>query len=397
MLDTIFIGMSGLTGYSKGLRVIGNNLTNVNTPGFKGSQLQFADLFYQENANTAGSGLTHGGVQLGMGLNTLATTINFKAGDLRQTGGNLDLAIDGEGFFVLNDDGKSRYTRAGQFQFDGDGFLVSPSTGLRVSGLDDNGKLTDISLAGLRTNPPKATTTVKFNGNISSNAASDVVLNGIKVIDPVGGEHLVKLTLKNNSATTLGNWTVTISDESGTLDTGELQFSSGNPSSDASKITFTYAPTAVEPFPITLDFSTDVTSFAAGDTSTIAVASQDGVPSGALTNVAFDAKGTLVATYSNGETVNGTRLALARFNSTSDIVALGGNEFGSTNDAAVHLGYANSNSLGSLKSGVVEGANVDLAEEFSNLIVMQRGYQAASHVISTANELIQQLFDMKGR
>lgn len=397
MLDTIFIGMSGLTGYSKGLRVIGNNLTNVNTPGFKGSQLQFADLFYQGSANAAGSGLASGGAQLGMGLNTLATTINFKAGDLRQTGDNLDLAINGDGFFVLNDDGKSRYTRAGQFEFDNDGVLVSKVNGLHVSGLDDSGKLGDISLAGFQSNPPKATTTVKFNGNISSNAASDVVLNGIKVIDPVGGEHLVKLTFKNNSATTLGNWTVTISDDTGTLDTGEIQFSSGSPSTDASKIAFTYAPAAVEPFSLTLDFSQDVTSFAAGNTSTLAVKSQDGVPSGELTEVAFNAQGTLVATYSNGETANGPRLALARFNSTEDIVALGGNEFGSSNDAAMHLGYAKTHAFGSLSSGVVEGANVDLAEEFSNLIVMQRGYQAASHVISTANELIQQLYDMKGR
>ncbi|HYD61590.1 MAG TPA: flagellar hook-basal body complex protein [Noviherbaspirillum sp.] len=397
MLDTIFIGMSGLTGYSKGLRVIGNNLTNVNTPGFKGSQLQFADLFYQGSANTAGSGQAGGRAQLGMGLNTLATTINFKAGDLRQTGGGLDLAINGEGFFVLNDDGKSRYTRAGQFQFDNDGFLVSTVNGLRVSGLDENGKLTDISLTGLQSNPPKATTTVKFNGNISSNAASDAVLNGIKVIDPAGGEHLIKMTFKNNSATTMGNWTVTISDDTGTLGTGTIQFSNGKPDGNASKIAFNYAPTGIKPFSVMLDFSSDVTSFAAGNTSTIAVKSQDGVPAGAMTDVAFDAQGALVVTYSNGQTANGTRLALARFNSTEDIVALGGNEFGSTNDAAVHLGYAKTNSFGSLSSGVVEGANVDLAEEFSNLIVMQRGYQAASHVISTANELIEQLYEMKGR
>lgn len=397
MLDTIFIGMSGLTGYSKGLRVIGNNLTNVNTPGFKGSQLQFADLFYQGSIGAEGSGLSGGGTQLGMGLNTLATTINFKAGDVRQSGNELDLAINGEGFFVLNDDGKSRFTRAGQFELDNEGFLVSSVNKLRVSGLDDNGKLTDMSLSGLQTNAPKATETVKFKGNISSNAASDVVLSGVKVIDPAGGEHLIKLTFKNNSASTLGNWTVTISDETGTLDVGELQFSSGNPSPDANKFAFTYAPTGVEPFSIMLDFSQDVTSFAAANTSTIAVNTQDGVPSGSITKVAFDDEGTIVATYSNGQTAKGMRLALARFNSTQDIVALGGNEFASTHDGAVNFGYAKTNAFGSLNSGVVEGANVDLAEEFSNLIVMQRGYQAASHVISTANELIQQLYDMKGR
>jgi flagellar hook protein FlgE len=198
MLDTIYIGMSGLTGYSKGLRVIGNNLTNVNTPGFKGSQLQFADLFYQGSSSAGGMG--NGSAQLGMGLNTLATTINFKEGDLRQTGNNLDLAINGEGFFTLNDDGKARYTRAGQFQFDRDGFLVSTTSGLHVSGFDENGKLADISLSGLHSNSPKASTTVKFGGNISSNAATDVTLNNVTLINPVGGQHAVKLTFKNNGA-----------------------------------------------------------------------------------------------------------------------------------------------------------------------------------------------------
>lgn len=394
MLDSIFIGMSGLTGYSKGLRVIGNNLTNVNTPGFKGSQLQFADLFYQGGA--AGQGPTGGGAQLGMGLNTLATAINFKAGELRQTGGDLDLAVNGEGFFVLRDGEQARYTRAGQFQFDKDGFLVSATNGLRVAGLSDTGELTDISLSGLHTNPPKATTTVKFTGNISSNAAADITLNGVTLIDPVGGEHIVKLVFKNNSATTPGNWTVTISDANGTIDTGDIQFNSGSPDANASSVKFTYAPSGVPPFTVTLDFSKEVTSFAAGNTSTVAVSSQDGVEAGALTKATIDDEGTVVATYSNGQTVKGQRLALAGFNSSEDVQALGGSEYSSTNSQGVHLGHAKSQSFGSLSSGVIESANVDLAEEFSNLIVMQRGYQASSHVISTANDLIQELFDMKG-
>src|SRR6478609_2117952 len=120
MLDSIYIGMSGLTGYEKGLRVIGNNLTNMNTPGFKGSQMQFADLFYQGSAG-GGQSLSGGGSsgnQLGTGLNTLATMINFKAGETQQTGNDLDLAINGDGYFVLRDGSEQRYTRAGQFQFD---------------------------------------------------------------------------------------------------------------------------------------------------------------------------------------------------------------------------------------------------------------------------------------
>ena len=394
MLDTVFIGMSGLTGYSKGLRVIGNNLTNVNSPGFKGSQLQFADLFYQGSASGR---LNFGGqsAQLGMGLNTLATTVNFKAGELRQTGGDLDLAVNGEGYFVLHEGEELRYTRAGQFQFDTDGFLVSATSGLRAHGLDETGRLVDISLEGLRSNPAKATTSVKFTGNLSSAAAADIVLNSVTLIDAVGGTHDIKLTFKNNGATTPGNWTVTATEGSTTLGTGTLQFNNGAVVAGSSKISFTYAPSGVEPFPIELDFSADVTSSAGA--TTVAVDEQDGFITGALTKVTFDEEGRMIANYSNGETVEGIHLALARFNSNQDIVPLGGSEFGSASMNAMHIGRAKTQSFGTLASGVIEGANVDLAEEFSNLIVMQRGYQASSHVISTANDMIQELFDMKGR
>jgi flagellar hook protein FlgE len=395
MLDTIFIGMSGLTGYSKGLRVIGNNLTNVNTPGFKGAQLQFADLFYQGNG-TQGPGLGSGGVQLGTGLNTLSTVISFKSGELHQTGNDLDLAVDGEGFFVLRDGEQSHFTRSGQFRFDKDGFLVSQTSGLHVSGLDDSNQLSDISLNELHSNPPKATDTVKFSGNLSSNAAADVTLNNVTVIDPAGGEHLVKLTFKNNSATVAGDWTVTASDTSGTIGTGDIQFASGNVVASASKITLSYSPSGIAPFSFTLDFSSNVTSFAGGNNSTVAVSSQDGYGAGELTKVTFDADGTLVAKYSNGQSTKGAHLALARFNSNQELQQLGGNDFISTGKQSAHLGRAKSQSFGTISTGVVEGSNVDMAEEFSNLIVMQRGYQASSHVISTANDMIQELFDMKG-
>lgn len=398
MLDSIFIGMSGLTGYSKGLRVIGNNLTNVNTPGFKSSQLQFVDLFYQGNAGGQGGSISYRpGGQLGTGLNTLGTSLNFKAGEVQQTGNSLDLAVNGEGYFILRDGEKQRYTKSGQFQFDKDGTLVSKTSGLQVMGFDSNGQLTSISLNGLRSNAAKATANVKFTGNISNNAAADVVLNGIKIIDPVGGEHLVKLTFKNNSATTPGNWTVTLSDSTGNIGTGTLQFNNGAVVAGSDKISFTYAPAGVSSFSFTMDFSTDVTSFAAGNTSTIAVGSQDGYASGSLNNVTFDADDKLALTYSNGQTVKGTRVALAQFMVSQDIAQLGGNEFTSTNSSSVKIGTANTQAFGSLSAGSIEGSNVDMAQEFSNLIVMQRGYQASSHVVSTANDMIQELFDMKGR
>ncbi|MBI1890126.1 MAG: flagellar basal-body rod protein FlgF [Burkholderiales bacterium] len=398
MLDSIFIGMSGLTGYSKGLRVIGNNLTNVNTPGYKSSTLEFADLFYQGSTKPGQgfSGSNQTGAQLGTGLNTLGTSISFKAGEMQQTGNSLDLAVNGDGYFILKDGDKLRYTKSGQFEFNKDGLLVSKTNGLQVMGFNDNGSLASISLNGLHSSAAKATTNVKFTGNISSNAAADVILNGVKVIDPVGGEHLVKLTFKNNSATTPGNWTVTASDSTGNIGNGTIQFNNGTIVAGSDKLSFTYAPAGVSSFVFTVDFSSDVTSFAAGNTSTIAVSSQDGYASGTLNNVTFDADGKLALTYSNGQSVKGMRLALAQFLVEHDIVQLGGNEFESTNSSSVKIGVANTQGFGTLSAGVIEGSNVDMAQEFSNLIVMQRGYQASSHVVSTANDMIQELFDMKG-
>ena len=396
MLDTIFIGMSGLTGYSKGLRVIGNNLTNVNTPGFKGSQLEFADLFYQQSAANGQTGLGSQSMQLGTGLNTLATTVNFKQGELHQTGNASDVAINGEGYFLLRNGDQLRYTRAGQFQFDKDGFLISQFSGARVAGLDDNSQVVDVSLDKLQTSSPKATSIVQFTGNISNTATADVVLDGVKVIDATGGEHVLKLTFKNNGATTPGSWAVTVAEGTTTVGSGSLQFSNGNMVAGSDKISINFAPANVAPFSMSLDFSNNVTSFAAGNTSSIAVKSQNGYGAGVLTKVSFDAAGLLTATYSNGQTAKGAHLALAQFDTTNDLSPSGGNEFISTNPQGAHLGTPQSGSFGTITSGAVEGSNVDMAEEFSNLIVMQRGYQASSHVISTANDMIQELFDMKG-
>lgn len=403
MMDSIFIGMSGLAGFSKGLRVVGNNLANVNTPGFKSSQLAFSDLFSagrnagRDAPEPFGTPMAApSGQRLGMGLDTPATALNFRAGELRNTGRDLDLAVDGEGFFVLRDGERQQYTRAGQFQFDKDGFLVSVTGGQRVAGFDAGGKLTDVSLAGLRGDAPEATKVVKFNGNLSSNATADVTLNGIKLISPLGAEHVVRLVFKNNGASKAGSWAVTASDDTGIYGTGQIRFENGLPVAAESKMAFTFAPKNEKPFPVTLDFSGETTAYAGGDFSTVAPASQDGVAGGYLTEATIDADGALRLKYSNGQTAKGTQLALARFASATDALPLGGNAYASADPESIELGRANASSFGGVKSGVLEGSNVDLAEEFGNLILMQRGYQASSHVISTANELIQQLFDMKG-
>jgi len=394
MLDSIYVGLTGLVGFSKSLKVISNNVTNLNTPGFKSSQLQFADLFYStQGANT---GTPDGSAQYGTGLNTLSTTFDLKQGEIRQTGNDLDAAVNGNGLFVLKDkQGEMRYTRAGQFGFDTDGFLVSRASGAHVLGLGENGQLTDISLNGLRVNAPKGTSKVAFSGNLSSTADENVI-DSVRVIDALGGEHLLKLTFKNNAATTPGGWTVTVSDGATEVGTGDIRFQNGTPDPAASSFTLTYAPGGTTGTPVTFDFSTDTTSFSSGTQSTLAVSSQDGFGVGALTKLSFDEEGNLVATYSNEQVAKLHRMALAHFERPDATLSeVGGNEFSNQGGLSpVHYGSAATDVFGKISAGVVEISNVDLSQEFSELIVTQRGYQASSQLISTANELVQQLLEM---
>src|SRR5262249_5528818 len=160
MIDSINVALTGLLAFSKDLTVIGDNVANVNTPGFKGSRTLFSELFSQVQQ---GDGATReSNLELGSGVGTLGTQRSFQQGELRQTGGALDAAIDGNGFFVVRKDGETLYTRAGQFSFGADGFLVD-KTGARVAALD-GGALKDISLNGLTTTAGRPTTRINFTG-----------------------------------------------------------------------------------------------------------------------------------------------------------------------------------------------------------------------------------------
>jgi flagellar hook protein FlgE len=395
MLESIYIGLTGLVGYSQGLKVISNNVANLNTPGFKASQLQFADMFYATHGTGGGQ---NGLPQFGSGLNTLGTVFDFSQGEIRQTGNDLDAAVQGNGLFVLrNKAGEMRFSRAGQFGFDPDGFLVSRSGGSRVLALSAAGELTEVSLAGLRLNPPRATSSVRFTGNLSSTVAQNIV-DSVRVIDAVGGEHLLKLTFANDSATATGQWIVTVADGTTTVGSGTIRFQSGQPAPAASSFSVSYGPGGAAATSISFDFSGDTTSFDSGTQSTLAVSSQDGFGVGSLTKVTFDNEGHLAMSYSNGQEVKGPRLALASFERPdASLSEVGGNEFAIEGSVPLRLGYAATGVFGNISAGVVEISNVDLSQQFSDLIIAQRGYQASSQVMGTANELLQVLLDLGKR
>ncbi len=392
MIDSIYIAMTGLNGYERGLRVISNNTANLNTPGFKGSSLQFSDLFYS-NGSLGGGANAYG--QYGYGLSTLGTIVDFRQGQLQNTGNGLDLAMDGDGMFVLRDDsGHTHYTRDGQFKLNADGFLVSATTGEKVMALDDGGNLTSICIANQRVSSAHATANLTFSGNLSSTVATYTV-GSVTVIDNSGTSHTLSVRLDAVAGTR--NWNVTLLDGTTTVGTGTIAFINGQPDPASSRVSLTYTPANESPVALTLDFSANVTSFDSGSLSTLQVATQDGYGAGSLTGVAFDASGILALSYSNGQTVHGARLALGRFSSQDAVTSVGDNEFDAKDVRGWDMGVAGERGFGSVRSGMVEGSNVDLSQEFSNLVIMQRGYQACSQVISTANDMLTELFGMRGK
>jgi flagellar hook protein FlgE len=399
MIDSINIGLTGLLAFSKDLSVIGDNVANINTPGFKGSKLLFAELLSQRQV---GDGATQdSSLELGAGVGTLATQRTFTAGELRATGNGLDVAIDGNGFFVVRKDAETFYTRAGQFSFNEDGFLVDP-TGARVAALDDGG-LKDISLNGLRTTAGKATSRINFTGILNTNdavtAPHDVA--NVPVTDSAGGSESLRVRFINNRAVEAGRWTVEVFDATGTsLTTGDIRFGGdGRPLAGFNSVTFSFAPGGVAASPVELHFGDPGSSSGVQALSTSASAvqfgSQDGFPVGSLISSTFDEDGVLRITYSNGQTLGFDRLALASFSFLQGLELVEGGLFRSGGETDRVLGHAGEDVFGSIAAGRIELANVDLAREFSNLIISQRGYQASSQVISTANEMIQQLFDIR--
>jgi flagellar hook protein FlgE len=400
MFESIYLGLTGLTTFSRNLTVIGNNVSNLNTPGFKASQLAFSDLVYANQFSDRNDG-AGSSLQLGQGVGSAGTRLLFTQGALRDTGNPTDLAIDGNGFFVTRrDDGSTVYTRAGDFEFDPAGFLVSRS-GARVAALAGGG-LEDVNIAGIRTSPPRATSTIRLLDNLSSGDTTHDV--AVTVFDAAGGSHALTLRFNNNNAVEPRSWLIEVRDATdAVLSTGEIRFNGdGSPQAGFSTHAFTLARPGVPATPITLDFGTPgmfsgATHFSAGADSTLRLGSQDGFAAGALTESSFDARGVLVASYSNGQTQTHQRLAIAFFDFPQDLEAVGDAGFENRGAQRVQLGAAGDGVFGQLAAESLESANVDLAGQFSELIVSQRGYQASSQVVSTANEMIQQLFDIRSR
>jgi flagellar hook protein FlgE len=394
MLESIYIGLTGLNTNSRGLQTISNNVANLNTPGFKSSTLRFTDLFYSRPAGTTA---TPGTPQFGSGVTYAQTTVNFRQGEIRSSSQDLDVAIEGRGFLALLDGDETLYSRTGQFVIDGDGYLTESNVILRLGVLTSAGLLQAFNVNDRRVNPPKATKEVKFVDNLSA-TGSEHVIQDVEVFDSNGGAHRWTIRFKNDFANTAGRWAVTVEDEAANkVAEGEVVFNGSVPVAGKDKITVELKPAVGATTSVLLDFSAGVTGFSAGTTSSLRVESADGYGAGQLSRISIDDAGRLKLEYSNGQTEESDHVALVDFEDLQALRQRGDGLFENTATAEPRVGRQGDFGLGEVRGQSLEASNVDLSQEFGQLILYQRGYQASSQVISVANEMIQQLFELRGR
>jgi flagellar hook protein FlgE len=392
MLDSILIAQSGLSGFEKGLKTIGDDVSNMNTIGYKAATASFSDVYVtdQSGGNSQGAGAGLGG----SGVDVHTATLDLSAGQLQQTGNALDAAVDGNGFFVFEDaQGNLLYSKDGQFQFDSNHTLVGRVNGLKVLGVDAAGKLAPIDLTPLSTNPPKATSTVVLDGNLSSSQTSFTV-DSVSVYDALGGTHALTLNLTADTSTP-GLWSVSVLEGTTQLTSGQFRFTGGLKDSASDTLSFSIDSGGGATSTVSLSLADTATSYSTGTTSSLALKSQDGYAMGTISSTTLDEKGVATITYSNGQTAKAGTIALAMIDSGENLVSAGQALYKYQGQQKPKIQAPDDHTK--LVTQSVEASNVDLTTEFSNLILMQRGYQASSEVLTTANEMIQALLDMKGR
>ncbi len=411
--SSLYIGMSGMRTNESAMGVIGNNLANMNTIGYKSSRAVFADLLSRSIIGTAG------GSQIGQGAALAAVQRMVTQGAMLGTNVTTDLAVQGEGYFVVEDAaGDSFYTRNGQLQVDNEGFLTTIE-GFRIQGFtaDPSGVLQS-STGSLQVDrlsaPPQATGNVELLANLGRN--EEIQAGGFDITDPEGtASHTATITVYDSlgeshqlevyyTQTSPGEWTWNAVAPTGELDgtdstdpqivaSGTLSFDSdGNlttPQPTLANMTF-FGATAQD---VNFDF-TGTTSFASASANL--TESQDGFGVGSLVYMEVGVDGVITGNFSNGREQVLGQLALARFQAPQNLEALGGNLFAATQASGQGaVGAPGSGGRGDILSGALEQSNVDLTQEFTNLILAQRGFQAASRTITTADEMLAEAVNLK--
>jgi flagellar hook protein FlgE len=387
MLRSLYSGISGLRSHQTMLDVTGNNIANVNTAGFKGSAVQFQDTLSQtQNAGT-GAGTNTGATnpaQVGLGVKVAGISTNFTQGAGQATGRATDLMISGDGFFAVRSGTETTYTRAGAFDFGPDGRLTTTDGGLvqgwsAVDGvLNANGGVGTITLPTKAVSNPEATVRATVGGNLPSDSVEGAVfVRDLEVFNADGSSTSMPMTFTKTD----GGWSVAGPAGSGAATSlvytnGVLQGAAERPVGG-----------------VNINFSA-TTQFA--KLNTFAITGQNGHTAGTLTGYSIGADGIVTGSFSNGATESIAQIALATFPNAAGLEKIGGSSYRATpSSGGVDLGTPNSDGYGSLAGGYLEMSNVDLSQEFTNLIVAQRGFQANARIITTSDEVLQELTNLK--
>jgi flagellar hook protein FlgE len=428
----MYTGISGLSVYGSALSVIGNNIANINTVGFKTAHVTFADLYSMA--------LTHsavGQLEVGRGVRMSSIDQLFTQGSLESTGSATDMAIQGDGFFIVDDGTGNAYTRAGNFVFDKDGRLVNPD-GLAVQGWTLNpttglpaGTLGDLIFTTTAV-PASATQNSSVAVNLDSSSTANLggpafdptstttaadtsnYSTSYAAYDTLGNSHMVTVYFRK-TADNAWSWYACVDGSEITGGTpgqleveaqGTLTFDTSgrldNETTAASDFDFIGA---AQDQTISFDFGTSITGESGtgldgttqfAENSSTYVVTQDGYASGILDRLIVNSDGILTGKFSNGEAQNLAQIALARFPSPWGLASAGGNLYVETNDSGQALINAPGTSgLGTIASNSLEMSNVDLASEFVDMIRMQQAFTANSKIITTTDEMLDQVVNLK--
>lgn len=418
MFTTFSTALSALNATSTAIDVVGNNLANMNTTGFKGSDLSFRDLISQ----ASGDGTSE--TQIGLGTATPLTVQQFTQGAIQTNSGPLDAAIQGEGFFITQSpEGNTYYTRDGTFQVDSSGNLLT-STGAQVQGwnattstgtIDTSGAIGGIRIPSGALSPPVATSNMSVDLNLNSAATADATSDfstPVTVYDSLGKSHVLTVSFQKTDTNT---WSYQVSLPGADVTAGtagtpyDIPGASGTMTFDTNgQLT---SPAAGSPIPVSIpglsDGATDlninwdpynngagrITQF--GQASAASASSQDGAAAAELVSVSISDGGAITAQYSDGVQSTVGQVALAAISNPNTLVDVGNNDYQlSAATADPSVGTPGTGGRGTVVGGALESSNVDLATQFTNLITFQRSYEANAHVVTTADQLSQDTINL---
>ncbi len=456
MMRSLFSGVSGLRNHQIRMDVIGNNIANVNTHGFKTERVTFKDMISQNISGAARPQENVGGInpkQIGLGMTIGGIDKIMTQGSLQTTGKNTDLAISGEGFFVVRDGLKEYYTRAGAFSIDRDGFYVDPSNGLRVQGwmarenatgervINTTGSLESIRIPIAQKQSAQATSRVYYESNL--NQAVEIVpadatpeeitsfltglpatrrghVSTINVYDAQGntrelrlefykiGENNWRVQVNLDDAT---NVTAGAGQNQGATNTFEISFA---PDGRIASITDGINVLAADQLEVQVNFNiagnpalqsivldlgtagnlNGITQYASSFSTR--AREQDGYNMGYLESFLIDNSGSIVGTFTNGVKESLAQIAIANFINPAGLTKEGETKFSySINSGNPQIGMAGDSGRGTINAGLLEMSNVDLADQFTDMIITQRGFQANSKTIMTSDQMLQELINLK--